>query len=267
MLEFWHRAYVPGNSALVVAGDITESEARSLAEKYLGRWEGKPSLERPGPPQAVTTRRVVIVDKPGSPQTMLYIGHVGIARANPDYTAVDVMNTALGGLFSSRINLNLREQHGYTYGASSAFAARRGPGPFLVGTSVRTDVTAPAVREILGELERMRTGPVTADEISMAKDSIARSLPGQFETTPQMASSIGQLFVHNLPLDYYRSFPAAVGAVTADEVQRVARKYLHPDQAAVVAVGDRAKIEAALEKLKLGQIEIRDRDGKPVARH
>jgi zinc protease len=266
MLEFWHRTYVPGNAALVLAGDVTEAEARTLAEKYFGKWSGKANLEPPRAPQAAAARRIVIVEKPGSPQTTLYVGHVGIARSNPDYVPLDVMNTELGGLFSSRINLNLREQHGYTYGASSVFVARRGPGPFLAATGVRTDVTAAAVREIFKEFERMRTEVVTADELATSKDSIARSLPGLFETTPQMASSIAQLFVHKLPLDYYRALPAKVDAVTAAEVQRVAAQYLHPERAVVVAVGDRAKIEKDLQKLELGPIELRDRDGKPVAR-
>jgi zinc protease len=185
-----------------------------------------------------------------------------VERSNPDYAALDVMNTALGGLFSARINQNLREKHGYTYGASSAFVFRRGPGPFLVGTSVRTDVTAPAVVEIFNEIERMRDTRVTPEELATAKDSISRSLPGMFETTPDAASSIGQLYVYNLALTYFRDLPDRIQDVSAEEVQRVAQKYMKPEEAVIVAVGDREKIQPELEKLNLGPIEIRDASGK-----
>jgi zinc protease len=265
LVGFWKQRYVPANAALVVAGDMTEDEVRRLAERHLGAWSGSAPVAPPAAPPQGSTRRVVVVDKPASPQTTLYVGHLGIARANPDYVVVDVMNTQLGGLFSSRINMNLREKHGYTYGASSVFAARRGAGPFLVATGVRTDVTAQAAREILGEVDRMRSAELAPEELATAKDSIARSLPGLFETTPQTASSIGQLFVHSLPLDYYRQLPASVDAVTAAEVLQAARKHLHPEAFAVVAVGDRKTIEAPLKKLEIGALEWRDRDGNPIA--
>ena len=195
---------------------------------------------------------------------MLRIGHVGVARSNPEYVAIEVMNTALGGLVSSRINLNLREKHGYTYGASSAFVFRRGAGPFLVGTSVRTDVTAPAIAEIFHEIERMREGNFTLEELATAKDSIARSLPGLFETTPESASSIGQLFVHNLPLDYYHDLPKEIERISAAGVQHVAWRYLRPEEMVIVAVGDRSKIEPELVKLDMGPIEYRDPGGNPA---
>ena len=262
--EFWKAGYVPNNSALVIAGDLTEAEARALAEQYFGNWSGKVTAARVVEVKEHTIRRIVIVDKPDSPQTALRVGHLGIARSNPDYVSVDVMNTQLGGLFSSRINLNLREKNGYTYGAFSAFLARRGPGPFLVGSSVRTDVTAPALQEIFREIELMRAGPVTADELKTAKDSIARSLPGLFETTPQAAASTGVLFVHQLPLDYYSTLPAQVNSVTTADVQRVATQYLKPPQMVVVAVGDRKKIEPALKELDVGPIEERDLNGRPL---
>jgi zinc protease len=174
------------------------------------------------------------------------------------------MNTGLGGLFSSRINLNLREKNGYTYGASSAFVYRRGAGPFLVRTGIRTDVTAAAVREILYEIDRIRTSPFTTEELQRAQDAIARSLPALFETTSHSASSIGQLFVHGLELDYYRALPAEVIAVTPAAVQRVAERYLRPEGLVVVAVGDRAQIEPQLTGLQFGPVEIRDLDGNPI---
>jgi zinc protease len=261
---FWREGYFPRDAALVVAGDLNAGELHDLAEKHFGSWVG--TGEAPGqPPDAgAPARRVVVVDRPELPQTVLRIGHVGVPRSHPDFIPVDVMNTALGGLFSSRINLNLREVHGYTYGASSAFAFRRGAGPFIVATSVRADATAAAVMEILREIERMRTGELAAAELVAARESITRSLPGRFETTSQAASSIGKLFVHNLPLDYYRTLPACVDAVTAADAQRVARQFLKPDGLVVVAVGDRGRILGDLEALGLGPIEQADPDGEPL---
>ncbi len=259
---FYNSGYLPTDTALVAAGDITESELLTLAEKFFGGWKGGQSAFGNLVPAQNTKRRVVIVERPDASQTVLRIGHIGVERSNPDYVALDIMNTALGGLFSARINQNLREKHGYTYGASSAFIFRRGPGPFLVGTSVRTDVTAPAVAEIFYEIDRMRQSKVTPEELATAKDSIDRSLPGMFETTPDAASSIGQLFVHNLPLTYFRDLPDRIQDVSAEEVQRVAQKHLKPEEAVIIAVGDREKIQSELEKLNLGPIEIRDANGK-----
>jgi zinc protease len=174
------------------------------------------------------------------------------------------MNTELGGLFSSRINLNLREQHGYTYGAGSRFAYRRGPGPFFVSTAVRADATAPAVREIFKEIERMRATPVTDEELHLARDSFARSLAGLFETTQHAVGSIGEIYVYGLPLDYFSTLPASIDKVSAAEVQRVAQQYLTPDKMTVVAVGDRKLIAPGLVNLKLGPVELRDYDGNAI---
>ena len=266
MMGFYKAGYVPKNAALMVAGDMTASQLRSLAEKYFGQWTGSATQSQP---PAVSdekmARRIVIVDKPGSPQTQLRIGHVGLARSNPDYVPVQVMNTELGGLFSSRINLNLREQHGYTYGAFSTFQFRRARGPFFAGGGIRTDATAPAVKEVFNEFNRMRDTQLTPDELALAKDSISHSLPGYFETTPQTAAAIGNIFVYNLPMDYYRTLPGRIDTVSAADVQRVAQQYLWPENMVVVAVGDRKKIEPGLKGLDLGSIEARDLEGKPVS--
>jgi zinc protease len=264
LARFWKIGYSPRVAALIVAGDLTEAELRQLAEKYFAAWSGDGSAADPPGVKPNRARKVIIIDKPGSPQTTLRVGHIGVARSNPDHVPLTVMNTGLGGLFSSRINMNLREKHGYTYGASSAFLYRRGPGPFLIGTSVRTDVTAPAVREILLEIEKMRSSDVLPEELATAKDSIARSLAGLFETSPQAASTIGQLFMHNLPADYYRNLPGEIYRVTAADVRRVAEEYLLPEQTIIVAVGDRAKIREPLEELQFGPVECLDMDGNPA---
>jgi len=264
LLGFYHAGYFAENSALVVAGDIGTSELKDLAEKHFGDWKQHGAVADTPEVGRNPSRRIVIVEKSDALQTVLRIGHIGIAQSNPDLVAVDVMNTALGGLFSSRINLNLREKHGYTYGASSAFAYRRRPGPFLVGTSVRTDATAPAVTEIFCEIERMRESQIEPQELAVAKDSIARSLPGLFETTPEAASTIGQLFVHELPQNYYHDLPGQIQNVSAADVKTVAEMYLKPEEMVIVAVGDRDKIEPELAKLNLGPIEIRDSRGNRI---
>ena len=264
MLNFWKRGYVPGNSALVLAGDLTGEEARSLAEKYFGSWKGGASRHAPPPVETKTSKMIYIVDKPAAPQTYVVAGGLAVPRSSPDYVPIEVMNKALGGLFSSRINMNLREEHGYTYGAFSLFFYRRGPGIFGAGGAIRTDATAPAVGEILKELERIHTAPLTADELKLAKDAFSLSLAGLFETSERTAGTIGTLFTYELPLDYYGQLPEKINAVNSADVQRVATEYIHPDSSIVIAVGDRAKIEPELKKLSIGPIEMVDYDGNPV---
>jgi zinc protease len=228
-----------------------------LAAKHLGAWRGASAAKQSLAVRQTESTKILVVDKPGAPQTALRVGQVAVARSSPDYVPLEVMNNTLGGLFSSRINLNLREKNGYTYGAGSGFGFRRGPGPFVVSTSVRTDVTAPAVREIYNELQTMRTQPVSSDELTLSKDSLARSLPGLFETLSSTVGSNAQLFVHGLPLQYYRRLPADISAVTAADVLRVAQAHLQPQAMVVVAVGDKAKIEQPLRQLDLAPVEIR----------
>jgi len=245
----------------VVAGSIGKSELKSLAENAFADWKaGTPVLSQLGNP-ATTPARVVIVDKPGAPQTQLRVTTIGTPRSTPDYAAMQVTNGVLGGLFSSRINLNLREEHGYTYGAFSAFVFRRSAGPFLVATGVRTDVTGPSVSEIFKEIKRMSEEPVTADELALSRQSLVRSLPGDFETSSSAAGSFSNLYVYDLGLDWYSKFPASVSAVDAGTVQATAKKYLVPEKMVVVAVGDKTKIRPELEKLNLGAIEVRDTEG------
>ena len=261
---FWKQNFVPNNAALVVAGDISMDELRALADGTFGAWQrGSPATPSLGAP-AKTRARVVIVDKPGSPQTQLRVGSIGAARSSPDFRSMQVMNLALGGLFSSRINMNLREQHGYTYGAWSQFSFRRAPGPFEVVSGVRTDVTGPAVSEVFKELRGMTERPVSEEELKKAKDSLSQSLPGAFESNANAVSNFSNVFIYDLGLDYYSRYAEQVNAVTVDEALAAARKYLVPDEMVVIAVGDRAKIEPQLRRLSLGAIEIRDAEGRPV---
>jgi zinc protease len=258
--SFWSQNFVPNNAALIVSGQITEAELRPLVEKAFGDWaRGTPASPVVGNP-STTTARLVIVDKPGSAQTELRVAMIGVPRSTPDYEALRVMNEELGGLFSSRINLNLREGHGYTYGAASQFVFRRSAGPFLVATAVRTDVTAPAVTEILKEVRRMRDTPMTNDELTMARDSIIRSMPSDFQTSDDVTATTAALYVYDLGLDYFSKYRARLTSVTTDQAKAAAEKYIVPEKLVVVAVGDRSKINGALQALKLGSVEVRNAD-------
>ena len=193
----------------------------------------------------------------------LRVGVIGAPRSTPDYMSLRVMNQVLGGGFSGRINMNLREEHGYTYGAYSQFSFWRGAGPFSAGGGIRTDVTAPAVQEIVKEIQRITAALVSGDELALAKDAITQSLPASFETTETTTATLSSLFVYGLPLNYYSTVSDRIRSVDAAAVQAAARKYLVADKLVVVAVGDRAKIGAPLEA-QLGPAEIRDPDGVPV---
>jgi zinc protease len=260
--EFWRRHYLPGNAALIVAGDISLDELRGLAEARFGGWpRADVAPVAPGDP-AGTRARLVIVDKPGAPQTALRLTLLATDRKTPDYPALQVMNAALGGLFSSRINLNLREDKGYSYGVFSAFRYDRTPGPFIIAGSVRTDVTGASISEIFKEVRAVRAEPLPASELAGARDSQEYSLPGQFETNSAIGASLAETYVFDLPADYWRSLPEQFRRVSAQQVQAAANKYLVPERMKVIAVGDRAKVLPQLKNLGLGQPESRDADGQ-----
>jgi zinc protease len=257
---FWSQNFVPNNAALIVSGQITEAELRPLVEKAFGDWArgtpASPALTQP----ATTSARLVVVDKPGAPQTELRVSTIGAPRSTPDYEAMRVMNEELGGLFSSRINLNLREEHGYTYGAGSQFVFRRAAGPFMVYSGVRTDVTAPAVSEILKEIKRMRDTPMKDDELTMARDSLIRSMPSDFQTSEDVTATTAAIYVYDLGLDYFSKYRTRLTAVTAAQAKAAAEKYLVPGKLVVVAVGDRSKMDRPLGALNLGSLEARNAD-------
>jgi len=262
--SFWKQNFVANNAALVVAGDISMADLKALAEKSFGKWQqGTPAHPALTTPTTIPPR-VVIVNKPGSPQTELRVATIGAARSSPDFRPLQVMNIALGGLFSSRINMNLREAHGYTYGASSQFTFRRAAGPFQVYSGVRTDVTAPSVTEIFKEIRGMVDSPLAQEELQRAKDSLANSLAGAFETNADAVANFSNVFTYDLGLDYYTKYAQQVNAVTTDQTLAVSKKYLVPANMVVVAVGDRKVIEPGLAKLNVGKVEIRDAEGRPA---
>jgi len=252
---FYARNYGPRGSLLELTGDVTPAEARKLAEDAFGRWTSTAEPVAPPPAPPVPDRKLLVVDKPGSPQTALLTFGVGMPRNSPDYPATTVMNTMLGGLFSSRINMNLREEHGYTYGAESFFWFYRGTGPFITYALVRTDVTAPATEQMFKELDGIHTKPLTDAELRLAKDSIIRSLPGDFESASGVNRQLADLWLYGLPLDYYTKLPAQIESVTSADAQAAAAKYIHSENLLVIEVGDKSKIEQSLKDLKLGPVE------------
>jgi zinc protease len=262
----FYQAYCRPNAArMLIVGDVTLAEARRLVGAQFGAWErgavpGAPSSAAPAP----TPRSVYLVDKPGAAQSVIRIGHVGIARMTPDYFALQVLNTILGGAFTSRLNQNLRETHGYTYGAFSQFSALRMAGPFVASASVVTAKTDSSLIEFLKELRRIRDEVVPEAELAKAKAYITLGLPGDFETTGAAAQRYRELITYGLPLDYYNHYAERIDRVTAADVQRVARQYIDPEHFDIVVVGDRGQIEAGIKALKEGPIVYRDLWGQEV---
>jgi zinc protease len=244
---FYAARYRPAATTLVFAGDVTMAQATALATELFGDWSG----ERPAPASSTVDavqpgRLTRVVSKADAPQSEVRVGHIGLPRSAADYFDTMVMNAVLGGLFSSRINLNLRETHGYTYGAFSGFEWRRGAGPFIVSTAVKSDVTALAVQEILGEIERIRREEIGQEELTLATSYLDGVFPIRYETTAAIAAALANLVIHALPDDYYDRYRDRVRAVTTRGVMRAAHAHLHPDQVRIVVVGDPTVIVAPL---------------------
>jgi predicted Zn-dependent peptidase len=263
--DFYGTHYRPNNARLLVVGDITPSDAKKLVTARFGSWARQevPALPVTEAP-ASGPRTFYLVDKPGAAQSVIRMGHLGVARSTPDYYALQVLNTILGGSFTSRLNANLRETRGYTYGAGSRFDMRRLPGPFLATASVVTDKTDSSLVEFFKELRAIRSSAVPAAELDKAKSYLTLGFPGEFETTSGASGQFLDLLAHDLPLDTYDRYIAGIRAVTAADVQRVAQKYIDPDRLAVVIVGDRKVIEDGVRALGEGPVAVRDLWGKPL---
>ena len=246
---FWQTWFRPNNAALIVVGAVSRRELQALVEREFGGWTPASVPERPAItalPSKATTARLVVVDKPGVNQTALRVGRVAAARATPDFYALQLLNEILGGAYTSRLNMNIREEKGYAYGAFSRFDYGRVPGPFAVVTSVRNDATAPAVKEIDRELSRLTEKSPSGGEFEQARDSLVRSLPAAFETNAGISGAFANLFTYRLPLDYYARLPRHLMGVRADAIEQAAKRYLDPAAMVVVAVGEQASIEPAL---------------------
>lgn len=257
--------YGPATTTLVFVGDIDPDTARTLAERALGGWRGG---VRPAPMPAVSAtregRRLVIVEKPDAPQSELRVGHIGVPRAHPEYLSIVVMNGILGGLFSSRINLNLREKHAFTYGASSGFDWRRGPGPFLVSTAVKSEVTDRAITEILREIDGLRAAPPGTSEVALATDYLAGVFPIRYETTASVAGALAAAAMFGLPEDWFATYRDRIRAVTPGDVHAAAQTQLDPSRLLVLAVGDAPVIEGPLASLGFAPVERHASDDDPA---
>lgn len=254
--RFHAAAYRPDIATIIVVGPSPMDEARAAVDAAFGDWApngGLPAGSTGATWPAVPPARLVLVDRPGAAQTELRIGHVAAPRKTPEFHALLVLNTVLGGQFVSRLNLNLREQKGYTYGVRTAFEFRRQPGPFTLGTSVQTDATADAVAECLREIADIRSArPVTHEELTLARQTLTLGYPRGFESTAQIARALSQLVLHQLPDDTFAVFSPRIRAQDADAVTAAARLHLDPDRLAVVAVGDLSRIGESLGRLNLG---------------
>lgn len=263
VVGFWGERYRPGGTTVVVAGDVTTEDALRLVEGALGAWSGEaPAAARAVDLPARATRAVHLVHRPDAAQTEIRLGHVGLPRLHPDYFPVTVMNALLGGLFNSRINLNLREAHGYTYGAHSYFDWRRGAGPFEVSTAVASEVTHLAAREALHELTRFGDAPPTPHELALAVDYLDGVFPIRYETTSAIAGALAGLVSYGLPEDYYDSYRAHIRGVTPEAVQEAARAHLQLDRLQLVVVGNADEIREPVEGLGFGPLHRYDAEGR-----
>lgn len=255
LVEFHARNLTPDRLTVVAAGAIDAPKLVAMLEHELGKWRARAARAKPpeAPPASHRPIRLVVVDRPGAPETSVAVTAIGASRATPDFAALRVTNAILGGLSSSRLNQNLREKHAFTHAASSSFDLRHGPGPFRAGADVVREHTVDAVREILAEIERLRTEPVSPDELADAKSALVRALPGRFEAAADVAASLGEIATHGLPLDDWTTRAARIQAVDAKDVQRVAAERLRADRLAVVLVGDVASFRDRLGELGLGE--------------
>ena len=262
-LKRFHKSYFqPNNAVLVVAGDMDQAGVRKLIEPLLKGWKGKAQTPRAVPaPKPLKKTSIFLVNKAQAPQSSIRMGLPALPRKHPDYYKAGVMNEILGGSFR-RLSLNLREQKGWTYGVYSKFVPYQVAGPWQIYGEFVANKTAESVTELLGEVERIRKEDVPAVELQEAKDALIRAFPAQFSTMPQLADQMANLFVYNLPDNELESFQAKVAAVTAQDVRDMARKYLLPQQMAIVVVGDQASVQAPLSQI--AEVELRDIDGKPV---
>src|SRR5689334_1293187 len=265
LADFHAKYYRPNNAILAVVGDITMKELLPKVEKAFGDWErgDVPATTIPAAP-AQNEAHIYLIDRPGSVQTVLQLGTLGIERTSPDYFAVLLADRVLGGGPSGRLFLNLREDKGYTYGAYSNFGGSKFRGTWISSSEVRTDVTEGAMKEFMYELNRLRTEKVSATELENAKRAIIGSFALSLEQPQALLQNIITQKLYNLPADYWDTYPQKVSAITADDVQRVAQKYIDLSHLQVIAVGDASKAREVLEKY--GKVEVLDADGKPVGR-
>jgi zinc protease len=264
MLADWHeKRYAPQNTILAISGDVHAATLIPKLRQWLAAWQrSKASVTFPAGPPPVAKGKVFLVDRPGSVQTTLLMGNLAIERSDPDYPALVVLNEVLGAGSASRLFLNLREEKGYTYGVYSNLIARKYAGPWTAGGDLRTEVTDGAMTEFLRELNRIRDEKVPEDELEAARHSVVARFALSLESPQQLIGYAITRKTYNFPVEYWDKYPAQIAAIKAEDVERVAKKYINPATMQVVAVGDASKIKTILEKY--GPVELVDASGKPA---
>src|SRR5207302_4351950 len=248
--RYYAEHYVPNNGSIVIAGQDDAERALHAASRLSGDWLIAELPARPQiAPKSFDSSRIYLIDRPTAVQSEIRIGHLGIARSTEDYFALSVMNALLGGVFNSRINLNLREKHGYTYGARSAFAFRRQAGPFVVSAPVRNEVTRESITEVLAELRRIRTGDVEPRELEDTKNYLAGVFPSTVQTASDIAGRLVDMELYDLPTNYFDRFRENIGVISKHDVEHVAEKYIDPDRVIIVIVGNASQIREPLGNL------------------
>jgi zinc protease len=255
--KYYLQHYVPNNASIVVSGDIDADDALALIERALGDWARGDEPPRPTvSARVIDASRIYVIDRPQAVQSEIRVGHIGVARTTADYFPLSVMNAIFGGVFNSRINLNLRERHGYTYGARSQFAFRRQAGPFVIAAPVRNEVTRESVSELLSELRRIRSGDIEDHELDDTKSYLMGVFPATVQTASDIASRLVDMELYSLPEDYFDRYRETIAAVTKDDITRVAQKYLDPDRLLIVIVGNAQQIREPLGTLGLPMHEL-----------
>ncbi|MEJ7646452.1 MAG: pitrilysin family protein [Chryseolinea sp.] len=256
LVNFHKMNFVAGNTSIIVVGDVSKDEITALLEKFFSSYSSA-MMKRPGNsiPEQYKSRKILIVNKPEAAQSVIMIGAIGADRATPDYNAIQVFNTIFGGSFTSRLNTNLRETHGYSYGAFSHFDFWPVPGPFTASSSVQTDATGPALKEFFNEFDAI-TKKMPTDEFERGKNYQALRYAGGFSTLEAIAVKLYEYVANSLPDDYFNTYVDKTLAVSQLSTEEATRKYILPDKFLVVIVGDASKIEAEVNKQKLGKATV-----------
>ena len=263
----WHRSmYSPQHATLLIVGDITFAAARQLAERLFGTWTApaREPLRLANRAVNPATTRLILIDRPGSVQSAIYAGQAGIAANDPEFFPMLALNRVLGGGFNARMNMNLRERRGFTYGAFTTLSALRGTGTFYASSSVRTSATDSALTEIVSEFRRIVSEPLPDPELSGAVSNLVASFPNSLQSVQDLATRMQTVLVYNLPLDYYATYRERLAAVTGADISRIVRSRVAPEALTIVIVGDLSKIEAPIRARNFGSVEVWDADGRRI---
>jgi len=265
LVEFHQQWFKANNAKLIVVGDVSKDELLKLAEKYFGKWKSGAVPKKNISPVALKESKILIIDKPQSPQSLIIAGQVAPPKSDPDNIAIEAMNKVLGGTFTARLNMNLREDKHWSYGARTILIDARGPELFFAYAPVQTDKTKESIQEIMKELKGILSDkPITPEELEKIKQNEILKLPGTWETSGAILRSLQEIVTFNLPENFYDTYPNLIRGLTLNQVQKAAEKVIHPDNLIWIIVGDRSKIESSIKELGIANVQIIDVEGNPV---